>query len=261
MARTLYRPAGDAAVAASYHPGVRKLGPLLALAALAAGCGGSPKPASERLRTDTNSITESPPRERHGLHTTALVKAATVLRDGPRGRALAKLPAKTEWGSPSVVFVAKRRDGWLGVVAPQLPNNEIGWIPAQVARVYTIDWALRANLAKHELSVIRAGRVVRRIPVAVGAPGTPTPAGRFAVTDKLLVEPGTPYGCCVVALSGHQPNVPQGWGGGDRIAIHTTTAEASVGSAASHGCLRAHEADVRVLLRKVPLGTPIYIKQ
>jgi lipoprotein-anchoring transpeptidase ErfK/SrfK len=84
---------------------------------------------------------------------------------------------------------------------------------------------------------------------------------RFAVTDRLTTgNPSGPYGCCVLALTGHQPNLPQGWGGGDLLAIHATPAEQTIGQAASLGCLRATNAVMRLLLRAVPLGTRLRIR-
>ena len=63
----------------------------------------------------------------------------------------------------------------------------------------------------------------------------------------------------LLALSGHQPNLPPGWTGGNRLAIHGTNAPGTVGAAASAGCLRAGDADLRVLMARVPLGTPVFI--
>jgi lipoprotein-anchoring transpeptidase ErfK/SrfK len=115
-------------------------------------------------------------------------------------------------------------------------------------------------VSRRELLVRRDGRVVERLPVGVGKPSTPTPPGLYAVTDKLLVrQRGSPYGCCILALTGHQPRVPQGWGGGDRLAIHSTTDEASIGLASSNGCLRASGAAMRRLVRAVPLGTRVKV--
>ena len=102
--------------------------------------------------------------------------------------------------------------------------------------------------------------MLRRFPVAVGRPGHATPLGRYGVTDKLLMPAGTPYGCCAVALTGHQTSLPSGWGGGDRLAVHGTTAPETIGTAASLGCLRAAEADMRWLLRRLPLGAPVFIR-
>jgi lipoprotein-anchoring transpeptidase ErfK/SrfK len=97
--------------------------------------------------------------------------------------------------------------------------------------------------------------------VGVGRAGSPTPTGRFAVTDKLSGSAYGPYyGCCILALSAHQTHLPPGWTGGDRVAIHGTNAPATIGAAASAGCLHAGEADLRTLMRRVPLGTPVFIR-
>jgi hypothetical protein len=98
-------------------------------------------------------------------------------------------------------------------------------------------------------------RVVRSIRVGIGAHGTSTPTGRFAVTDKLNGAAYSPvYGCCILALSGHQTSLPRGWTGGDRLAIHW----GSLG-AVSTGCLHASTADLRFLMRSVPLGAQVVI--
>ena len=99
-------------------------------------------------------------------------------------------------------------------------------------------------------------RVVRRIRVGIGAPGSPTPIGRFAVTDKLNGADYSPvYGCCILALSAHQTHLPTGWTGGDRIAIHG----GSTAGAVSAGCLHASTAELRYLMRLVPLGAQVVI--
>ena len=102
---------------------------------------------------------------------------------------------------------------------------------------------------------------MRSFSVAVGRPGTETPTGRFAVTDKLHPgDPASPYGCCLLALSGHQTKLIAGWPGGDRLAIHATPNLWTVGKAASLGCMRARPADIRRLMRTVPAGTPVFIR-
>jgi lipoprotein-anchoring transpeptidase ErfK/SrfK len=98
--------------------------------------------------------------------------------------------------------------------------------------------------------------------VAVGRVGHETPLGRFAVTDRLRTGRGdSPYGCCALALTGHQTRLPPGWPGGDRIAIHATPATASIGQAASLGCLRAPTAGVRLLMRRLPAGAPVFVRR
>jgi lipoprotein-anchoring transpeptidase ErfK/SrfK len=114
--------------------------------------------------------------------------------------------------------------------------------------------------SRRRLELRRGGRTLRRLPVAVGRPGTPTPLGRFAVTDKLRTgRPDSPYGCCAVALTGHQTKLLRGWPGGDRLAVHATPQPETIGEAASLGCLRAGTPDMQALMRKVPLGAPVFI--
>ena len=146
------------------------------------------------------------------------------------------LKPRTEFGSRKVVAVTRRRDGWLRVVTPELDNGRAGWIRESKVRLGAVDVSIHVDRSARRLTVRRRGRVVRRLPVAVGRPGTETPTGRFAVTDKLRTQRAdSPYGCCALALSGHQPRLLPGWPGGDRLAIHATPQADSVGQAASLG--------------------------
>ena len=75
---------------------------------------------------------------------------------------------------------------------------------------------------------------VRTLSVAIGRPGSETPTGRFAVTDKLRGgNYGPYYGCCILALNAHQPELPAGWTGGNRLAIHGTNSPGTIGAPAS----------------------------
>jgi lipoprotein-anchoring transpeptidase ErfK/SrfK len=183
-----------------------------------------------------------------------------VLRDRPRGRMLRSLGRRTEFGSERVLAVVGSRPGWLAVLTPHMPNSRAGWIPADGAQLLFEPYTLRIDLSARSLVVRHRGRVARRITVAVGRPGASTPTGRFAVTDTLVTRRrGSPYGCCALALTGRQPNLVQGWSGGDRLAIHGTPAEHTVGTRATAGCLRARKADMRWLVARVPLGAPVRI--
>ncbi|HET6449616.1 MAG TPA: L,D-transpeptidase [Conexibacter sp.] len=243
--------------------------PLLALA----GCGGDtttdprqaavlvPIPAATQTPTAPARPTPLAVHAALGRLTVQVTRAVRV-RATPGGRVIGALEPRTTFGSATVVPVVARRGTWLGVIASALPNGRIGWIAANAHLVaYRTPWSVVASLRRREVVVRRSGHVLLRFHVAVGSPSTPTPTGRFAVTDKLLTgDPSSPYGCCILALSAHQPNTPQGWGGGDRVAIHATNLPESIGTAASLGCLRAPAEEARRLVRTVPLGTVVRIR-
>jgi hypothetical protein len=107
----------------------------------------------------------------------------------------------------------------------------------------------------------RGWKFARAIRVAIGSPDHPTPQGRFSVTDKLKVgDEGSPYGCCVLALSGHQTRLPPGWPGGDRLAVHATSDLTGIGQPVSLGCMRAETSHARWLIEKIPLGAPLFVR-
>jgi hypothetical protein len=183
-----------------------------------------------------------------------------VLHDRPRGRAVARLPARTEFGSPRALAVIERKNGWLGVSTTALANDRLGWIDPRARLLYDrTPVELEADLSRRTLSARSDGQVLRRMRVTIGGPASPTPTGRFAVTDKLRgADFGSYYGCCILALSGRQPNLPPGWQGGDLLAIHGGPSWV-LGGKLSAGCLHAAEADLHWLMRRVPLGTPVTI--
>lgn len=186
-----------------------------------------------------------------------------ALRGKPRGEVVREVAAATEFGSPTTLTVAAERGGWLGVTSTALPNGKLGWVKKEDRAVdkRRTTLAIRIDLSARRLRLMDGDRVLHTASVAVGRPGSTTPVGRFAVTDKLDgAQYGPYYGCCILALSGHQPNLPPGWPGGDRLAIHGTDDPASIGMASSAGCPRARTRDLRVLMRRVPLGTPVFVR-
>jgi hypothetical protein len=234
--------------------------PLLALVLLA-GCGGQPSADRPRPERHFAVAAERPgPAQPQGRWATARVLRRTALRATPGGRAVGRVRPRTEFGSPKVVSVLRRRGGWLRVVVPERANGRPAWIRAAATRPGAVDVSLHVDRSARRLTVRRGSKVLRRVPVAVGRPGTETPTGRFAVTDKLRTRrPDSPYGCCAIALSGHQPKLLPGWPGGDRLAVHATPQTETIGTAASLGCLRAKTRDLQALLRMVPLGAPVFI--
>jgi hypothetical protein len=193
-------------------------------------------------------------------YSTANVTRATELYREPGASRRLKLSSSTEWGSDRVLGIVNQRGGWLAVQAPELRNGEVGWIRRADARVACVRWSLHADLSKRVLYVRRDGHTVRKFRVAIGRSENPTPKGRFSVTDKLKVTgSSSPYGCCVLALNGHQTHLPAYWPGGDRLAIHATDDGSSIGNPVSLGCMRAESRQARWLINTIPLGAPVFI--
>ena len=188
----------------------------------------------------------------------AQVRAASVtLRAAPgSNRVLAVASRTTEFGSRTTFAVTGTRGRWAEVISPLLPNDVHGFVRRSEVKLRRVRVALDVDLSARRLRVWRDGVVLRRVDVAIGAAASPTPIGRFAVTDQLTGFNTSAYGCCILALSGHQTNLPSGWTGGDRLAIH---GGGGIGSAVSTGCLHAPDPDLRWLLRRVPLGTQVVI--
>ncbi len=234
--------------------------PLVAFAVAGlAGLGGLDRPA----QGSTPLAAAELDRDKPAGDEVAVIARRTALRARPdgRSRALARVGRRTEFRSQRVLAVVERREDWLRVIAPELGNGNTGWVKAADTRAGTTTYRIRVRLSKRRIDVIRNGRVIRRVRTAIGQNTSPTPHGRFAVTDKVpFTDRRSPYGCCALALSARQENIPAGWTGGDRIAIHATPVRSSIGESVTLGCMRVPTRDARWLMRRVPLGTQVSIR-
>jgi hypothetical protein len=242
---------------------MRRSLPVAALLVLA-GCGGGTPPATTEappkpdfVAVDVKAKTKAPA----GRYTTAEVLRATTLRATPGGRVVARIRQHTEFGSNRVLAVTGRRGSWLRVIASERRNRQRAWIRAAATQLRTTDISISVDRSARRLTLRHGAKVLRRFPIAVGRPGNETPLGRYAVTDRLRTgRADSPYGCCALALSGHQTKLVPGWPGGDRLAIHGTPNEETVGTQASLGCMRAYTRDIKALMRRVPLGAPVFVR-
>lgn len=173
-------------------------------------------------------------------------------------RVLARVGARTIFGSPTRLAVVGASGEWLAVISAALGNRVRGFVHSSKVHLVHNPFALEVDLSQRWLRVWRMGKVLRRLGVAVGAAATPTPGGRFAVTDKLSDFMPSIYGCCTLALSGRQTRLAPGWTGGDRLAIHAGN---GIGGAVSNGCLRAAETNMRYLMAMLPLGTQVVVHE
>jgi hypothetical protein len=189
---------------------------------------------------------------------------ALALRSRPFGPVLARVGSRTEFGSPRALSVISKKSGrWLGVTEAGVGHNKLVWVDAKSSglRYVSTRLELDVDLSARTLVVRRNGAIVRRLSIGVGRTGSPTPTGRFAVTDKLAgAAYSASYGCCILALSATQPHLPAGWSGGNRIAIHGTLSSSDFGRAISAGCVHASDSDLHYLMSTVPLGTPVVIR-
>ena len=116
------------------------------------------------------------------------------------------------------------------------------------------------------LYLYRNTRLIRRFPVAVGTSSYPTPAGRFRVVTKerhpTWDPPNSPWAAGLGPVP-PGPNNPLGtrWIGTSApgIGIHGTPQPWTVGTRASHGCIRMYMRDVEWLFERVNVGSPVFI--
>ena len=188
--------------------------------------------------------------------------AGAVVHSAPGGPAVAAVPGRTPLGTPTWLWLVRtaRHDRWGEAVLPLRPNGVTGWIDLRGLRTLRTNVWVAASLQRRQLWLMRGGRPVAGFASAIGAAATPTPAGRFSVTDRVYTgDPGGPFGWFAFGLSGHQPNLPPQWAGGDQLAIHGTNDPGSIGTPASHGCLRVSAGALAQLRGWLRLGTPVVV--
>ena len=105
--------------------------------------------------------------------------------------------------------------------------------------------------------------------VAVGMPGHETPTGRYTIVNKAVNPdwnaPDEPWAGAyrnevVEGGAADNPLKARWLGIVNGVGIHGTDVEASIGTAASHGCIRMRVPDVIDLYRRVPVGSTVLIK-
>ena len=151
---------------------------------------------------------------------------------------------------------------WLRVRLSGRPNGRSGLIPAASAEVVPLPWRIRVDLSNRTLVAFHNGRMVKRISIVVGAPDTPTPTGHFFVVEKVRLGATWSHTGWALALSAFSNVLKHFDGGQGQVAIHARgRLLGALGSASSHGCMRARDGDAGWLAHRVPNGTPVDIVQ
>jgi len=145
------------------------------------------------------------------------------------------------------------------VQIPLRPNGVTGWVAPSAVTVASVRTRIEVDLSQRRLTLLRAGREVLHATIAIGSPATPTPTGRYYVSQRLIpTDPSGPFGPGAVGISAFS-NVLTGWTQGGPIAIHGTNAPWSIGHAVSNGCIRLPNPVLRRVFRTAFSGTPVII--
>jgi lipoprotein-anchoring transpeptidase ErfK/SrfK len=146
------------------------------------------------------------------------------------------------------------------VTQPDVTRDELA---SQYPVVVTV------NRSSYELRLWKNLQLVKTYPIAVGQVGLETPAGLYHVQNKAVDPAWTMPNSSWVAPADRGKVIPGGspenplkarWLGiFDGAGIHGTSETYSLGSAASHGCIRMAIPDVIELYDQVPVSTPVYI--
>ena len=115
------------------------------------------------------------------------------------------------------------------------------------------------SIPYRKLAVVEGEVVTATFPVAVGAATTPSPTGEFLIANR--VANPTYYRPGMVIPSGKNNPVGTRWVGLNLkgYGIHGTNAPKSIGTAASHGCIRLRNRDMERLFAMLRVGDRVVI--
>ena len=128
--------------------------------------------------------------------------------------------------------------------------------------------ALVVALSQHRVWLFDGMKVVKTYPIAIGTSDHPTPPGDWKIINKRYlptwVNPGSAWAKTMPPFIAPGPGNPLGTRAldlsADGIRFHGTSNINSVGTAASHGCMRMYMKDIEDLYPRVPVNTPVYIR-
>jgi lipoprotein-anchoring transpeptidase ErfK/SrfK len=116
------------------------------------------------------------------------------------------------------------------------------------------------SVPDRKLAVIEGGKVIRTFQVSVGTSVSPSPTGELRVIRR-LTNPTYYHPGVVIPAGANNPLGPR-WIGLSQsgYGIHGTNHPESVGHAASHGCIRLRNRDIKQLFEMVSIGDVVQIR-
>ncbi len=123
------------------------------------------------------------------------------------------------------------------------------------------------KLSERRAYVYRGQTLIKKYPVAVGKKKWETPQGNWAV-EQMLKNPGwTNFKTGQQLAPGPDNPLGERWIGfwsndqdQNQVGFHGTTNLSSIGKAASHGCVRMSNKNVKELYRLVKIGTVVRVR-
>jgi lipoprotein-anchoring transpeptidase ErfK/SrfK len=136
----------------------------------------------------------------------------------------------------------------------------------RLAKKYPV--VLTVDRGHFRISLYKKLKKVVSYPIAVGMAGLNTPAGRYTIRNKAINPawsvPNSPWagslaGSVIPGGTAANPLKARWLGVADGVGVHGTSDRGSIGTNASHGCIRMLVEDVIKLYDQVPVGAPIFI--
>jgi lipoprotein-anchoring transpeptidase ErfK/SrfK len=161
----------------------------------------------------------------------------------------------------TVFLVEEQRGDWLKVLLPVRPNGSSGWIRSSDVRLVVNPFRIEVDLSDRRLEVFQGNQLFMEDTVAIGAPGTPTPIGRFYI--RVLLQPPTPdtvYGAYAYGLSSHSETLNEFNGGDAEVGIHGNNDTSALGKDVSNGCIRMDNDKITRLTKVLQMGTPVEVR-
>ena len=156
-------------------------------------------------------------------------------------------------------LASRAGERWVELSLPGRPNGGRGWVPAAAVLLHPVldRIIVRRGARRLEVRRLSDGKLLLRVPVAVGKPSAETPLGRDYYVQWRFTPTDPFYGAYALQTSAYSRL--SDWPGGGVVGIHGTDEPQLIGGAVSHGCIRMLNRDVVKLRKLAPLGTPIDI--